>query len=45
MPKTYIIFCSALIVLLAVANFNGYVFMSMLSNVQKANKAANHYHK
>ena len=45
MPRIFIIYCSVLIVLLAVANFNGYVFMSMLSNVQKANKAANHYHK
>ena len=45
MLKIFIIYCTALVVLLAVANQNGYVYMSMLDSSQKANKAANHYHK
>ncbi len=45
MLKIFIIYCTALIVLLAVANQNGYVYTSVLDSYQKVNKAANHYHK
>ncbi len=45
MLRNFFIYGSALIVLFAGATFNGYVFMSMFSKVQKADKAANHYHK
>lgn len=45
MLRNFVIYGSALIVLYAGANFNGYVFTSMLNKAQKADKAANHYHK
>ena len=45
MLKLFTIYCVVLVILLAVANQNGYVFTSMLTGSQKADKAANHYHK
>ncbi len=45
MLKIFSIYCTALVILLAVANHNGYVFTSMLTGSQKADKTANHYHK
>ncbi len=45
MLRIFAIYCTVLVILLAVANRNGYVFTSMLTGSQKADKAANHYHK
>ena len=45
MLKMFTIYCTVLVILLAVANHNGYVFTSTLTSSQKADKAANHYHK
>ena len=45
MLKKFVVYCSVLIILLAIANRNGYVFTSMLTGSQKADKSANHYHK
>ena len=45
MLKLFIIYCTVLVVLLAIANQNGYVYTSAITGSQKADKAANHYHK
>ncbi len=45
MQKIFATYCIALVILLAAANFRGYVFTSLLAGVQKAEKAANRHHK
>ncbi len=45
MLKKFVVYCSVLIIMLAFANRNGYVFTSMFTGSQKADKTANHYHK
>ena len=45
MLKIFIIYCAAFVILLAIADQNGYVYSSAIAGSQKADKAANHYHK
>lgn len=45
MPKIFATYCAILVMLMTVANWHGYVFSSLFTGVQKADKAANHYHK
>ncbi len=45
MPKIFMGYCASLLVLFATAQHQGYVFSSLFSGVQKADKMANRYHK
>jgi hypothetical protein len=45
MMRIYAIYCVAILLLFSVGNFNGYVATSFLAGQQKADKAANQYHK
>jgi hypothetical protein len=45
MPKIFTTYCAILVTLLAIANYQGYVFTSLFTSVAKADKTANHYHK
>jgi hypothetical protein len=45
MPKIFTTYCAMIIALLAVANHQGYVFTSLFTSVEKADKTSNHYHK
>lgn len=45
MPKKYIIYCTLLLSALVYANANGYVYGSILSGQDAAQKSANRYHK
>lgn len=45
MPRLFVLYCVVLVSLLAIANARSYVLTSLSSGSQKADKAANHYHK
>ena len=45
MPKIFSAYCALLIILLAFANYQGYVLASLFTGASSANKGANHYHK
>ena len=45
MPKLFIVYCVAIVISMAFANYTGYVFTTFLTPSGKADKAANHYHK
>lgn len=45
MIKIFTTYCTLLVVLMAVANYQGYVLTSLLNGGQKADKTANRHHK
>jgi hypothetical protein len=45
MPKIFTTYCTLLVVLMAVANYQGYAITSLLTGGEKADKTANRYHK
>lgn len=45
MIRIYRYFCISLVVLLAYANYQGYVFLNVFSSQTHASQSANHYHK
>lgn len=45
LSKTYSIFCTIMIAMLAMANYQNATFGSLFFGSQKAEKSANRYHK
>jgi hypothetical protein len=45
MLKIYTAFCLLIVVMLSLANFQGFVLTSLLTGEARADKTANHYHK
>jgi hypothetical protein len=45
MPKVFFAYCALLVVALAVANHQGYVFSSLFSAAREADKTVNLHHK
>jgi hypothetical protein len=45
MIRIFAVYCASLVVILAYANYQGYVFSNMFASQPHANQSANHYHK
>jgi hypothetical protein len=45
MMKFYTAFCVLVVLLMTIANSQGYVMTSLLSGTARADKTINHYHK
>jgi len=45
MIRIFAIYCASLVVLLAYANYQGYVLSNLFDSQSHASKSANHYHK
>lgn len=45
MIRIFTFFCAGLVILLAYANYQGYVFSNIFSSQSHAAQSSNHYHK